>query len=314
MSEHTGPDRGWFARGESDHGQPERGPSDLDSDIGSERLRQDLLTLVEPPTAPDDPLPAIRRRIVRRRRRRAMFATVGVAAVATAVVSLGWPAFNAVWDGGQPVQSAAWSGESGSVADGATPAPDEAVDATPVPPQPTPTNPPEPTGTAEDRPSRMAEPWSDRKFTDQPDANAYRPVGYYVTEGEIEGRTWAVISDRAGSSPCLTVEPQEIFDASMCFDEPDDGPVTAWGTQTGFRGKKPDLTEVELTLVMGVVPVDARSVEVETADGEVHLADAIGTPSSQSVRIFVVVVPQRDAEVAEVRSLDEDGTVIERVS
>lgn len=157
----------------------------------------------------------------------------------------------------------------------------------------------------------LPEPWSDRKFTEQPIANTFVPDGYYVADGDVDGRPWGVISDRGVGTPCLTIEPQGVFDAAACFEETASGPVTDWHTQTGVRGSKPNFVELDSTLIVGVVPLGARSVEIETADGQVYPADAVGTPSSESVRFFATVISQRDAEIEGVRPLDADGKVVE---
>lgn len=414
---------------------------------GPDRLKEDLLTLADPPSTQTDPLPAIRRRIARRRRRRATVAVAGFAAGATVAVAAGLPVLSSMLDDSanspatspraevttapEPATERDWGGfgewrdeeavgpafaEYGTgpqgtaylvrdgdldapsarrssdgrgagaelvvvshwrdgtgdpclalVADGAderfcfegwpegervtwaTLGGDDGVvvgfvrpevgqvgiearaagnmtsvtDSAPVVGTPTSADLSyfvEPVGgeLVDVQPYRetppdftLPEPWSDREFTEQPLANAFRPVGYYVAEGELDGRPWGVISDRGVGTPCLTVEPQGVFDAAVCFEEPAEGAMTDWHTQTAVRGSKPDLTELDSTLVVGVAPIGARSVEIETADGQTYPADAVGTPSSESVRFFATVVPQRDAEIVEVRSLDADGKVVE---
>lgn len=396
---------------------------------GPERLKEDLLTLAELPSAPADPMPAIRRRIVRRRRRRATLATAGIAAMATVAVAAGWPILSNLQaepgppavappdrvqlDPPDPATEEQWGGrgewrdevasgpefpdygdgEQGSayvvkrddagrvvvshwlngtgdpclalVTAGADErfcfegwpegkqatwktlggkdgvvvgfvAPDVrrvgikaraegnligVTDSAPVVGTPTSADlsyfvePMAELEILDVAPYRelppdftLPEPWSDRKFTEMPMANTFTPVGYYVAEGEVDGRPWGAISDRGIGTPCLTIEPQGVFDAAYCFDE--EGPAIDWGTQTGVRGSKPNYTELDESLTMGVVPVEARTVEIETADGQVYPADAVGTPSSDAVRFFATVVPQQDAEVVEVRALDADGNVV----
>lgn len=237
----------------------------------STRLKDGLLSMAELPSAPADPLPRIQGRIVRRRRVRLAGATVVLAACATLAFAV-VPAIN---NGGvQTIDPA------GQVSAGAPEVPDE-----------------------------RAEPYSDRKYTKLPEANAYRP-GYYVASGKEAGKKWNALSTQTAKHACLVIEPQTLNDSYVCFDDWTDPAKRADWFTSGLRlGAKPDYEELDKTLVLGAVSIEARSVRIETANGQVYTADAVATPNSKKLRSFAFVIPQRDATVTAVTPLDENGEV-----
>ncbi|MBM7789195.1 hypothetical protein [Tenggerimyces flavus] len=235
----------------------------------STRLKDGLLSMAELPTAPADPLPAIQGRIVRRRRVRFVGTTVVLAACATLAFAI-VPALN----GTSTIEPA------GPVTANAPVVPDD-----------------------------QAEPFSDRKYTKLPEANAYRP-GYYVASGKEADKDWNALSTLTAERGCLVIEPQTLNDSFVCFDDWTDPAKRADWFTTGLRlGAKPDFEPLDKTLVLGAVSIEARSVRIETANGQLYTADAVATPNSDQLRFFAFVVPQRDAKVTAVTPLDENGEV-----
>jgi hypothetical protein len=244
------------------------------------RLRDDLHDLADLPSTPVDPTPEIHRRVRRVRRRR----TAGVAllaASAVVAVALGaGPTLGAIRDNGTE------PGYAGSTqATNAFPTPDPS--SFPLP-----------------------EPWSDRKFTKEPERNIYGPPAYYINQGEVQGRNWAALAfEHDGLGPwCMAVEPQEVFDPFVCFNDWPAGRRADWATSNAHAGPKPNLDLIPATLVMGAVSADARTVDIKVA-GKTYHADAVGTPVSDRLRFFAVVVPVVDARPGAVIPRDANGDV-----
>jgi len=188
-----------------------------------------------------------------------------------------------------------------------------------VPPSPTPSGVPTTAGTRpnmHDLPTLpLAAPWSDKQYTKLPEANAYRPHGYYVKrETKLDNRPWGMVSHQPTESNrdggCLTVTPQGVFDAAACFHGTHaSGVNTDWRAQTATRGTKPALQKLNYTLVYGAAHFDARTVKVTLVGGASYVTDAVGTPTSRSQRFFAVVVPVKDAKIAKVAALDAKGNL-----
>lgn len=264
-------------------------------DHDRQRLQNELLGLAELPTAPADPTPEIRRRVRRIRRRRSA-GVAGLAACAvTAVAVLAGPTLGAMRGDTEP-------GFAG------TPKTTNTPPGTPSASPPSTVTPP---GTHTPEPSfPLPEPWSDRVFTKEPDRNAYRPKAYHVNQGTVDGRSWAVwaFNDDGRSAGCLVVEPQDAFDPYACYDQWPAGRRVNWSTSVAHEGPKPNLNLLPATLVMGAVSVDARSVDIKVA-GRTYHADAVGTPASNRLRFFAIVVPVTDAKPGEVTPRDANGDV-----
>ncbi|GAB3403119.1 hypothetical protein [Flindersiella endophytica] len=255
------------------------------------RLRNDLQDLADLPTAPVDPTPEIHRRVRGVRRRRTAGVAVLAASAVAAVALVAGPTLGAIRStGSEP-------GYAGS------PRATNTTRGTPSSgPTAIPTTPP---------PSfRLPEPWSDRKFTKEPERNIYRPIGYYVDEGRVQGRDWGVLafSDDGTSPGCLAVEPQEAFDPYFCYNYWPAGRRANWSTANAHAGPKPNPDLLPATLVMGAVSVEARTVDIKVA-GKLYHADAVGTPASNRLRFFAIVVPVVDASPGEVTPRMANGDV-----
>jgi hypothetical protein len=279
----------------------------MNDQLDLDRLRDGLLSLSDPDAGPSDPAPAVNQQVRRMRRRRAAASTGGIA-VLTAGVVLASQALAGTSQTEPPVGQL----------------PGNVMSPTAVPLNPTPAD---GHGTATPRISPktlenpgnlptfpLAAPWSDQLFTKLPEANAFRPHGYYVKpETKLDGRPWGMVSYQATESNenggCLEVAPQGVFDAANCFDVHQPGARAEWRTLTASRGTKPDLQKLGYTLVYGVAHFDARTVKVTLAGGATYQTAAVGTPTSRSQRFFVMVVPVKDAQIAKVEPLDAKGNL-----
>ncbi|MET9272354.1 hypothetical protein [Kribbella sp. NPDC003557] len=243
---------------------PNRRPEDLGAKLA-------LLTAEHP--EPTDPASPVRLRIKRRQvRRRTAAAAISAAAVAAVVV----------------VASATLgsfrSAEPG-VATTTSPVPTRAMQ----------------TQHLDFRYTPLPTPWSEEPaFTTQPDSLKYAPA-FYVARGSVPNESWAVAS--YARSGCLVVTdegPAKSFGgADVCFDP--NGQQRA--QYRAIPAVIPNLSSpLRLTLVMGAVPADARKVRI-TAGGKTYDTDAVGTPNSNRLRFFALVVDAAASEVTEVTPL-----------
>jgi len=282
----------------------------MNDQLDLDRLRDGLLGLSDPDAGLSDPAPAVNQRVRRIRRRRAAASTGGIA-VLTAGVVLASQALAGTPQSEPPVGQLPQTMMSPTAVPTSPTGGDMMV--------PTPRNSPKSLETPGNLPTfPLAAPWSDQLFTKLPDANAFRPHGYYVQpETKLDGRPWGMVSYQATDSNenggCLEVVPQGVFDAANCFDVHQPGARAEWRTLTATRGTKPDLRKLGYTLVYGVAHFDARTVKVTLASGAWYQTQAVGTPTSRSQRFFAVVVPVKDAKIAKVEPLDAKGKLAPRL-
>ena len=155
-------------------------------------------------------------------------------------------------------------------------------------------------------PTVMPAPWSDELFTKMPDANAYRPHAYYIARLKIPTESFAVLAfSRQG---CIATDegPANSFGRIYtCFEEWKPGQRSAFYAAPAYDKEKSD-HKLDFTLVVGAVSADARAVKVSAA-GKTYTADAVGTPATDQLRFFAVLVPQKDAAVTAVTPLDSSG-------
>lgn len=259
-----------------------------------EHLRDGLLGLSEPAIGPSDPAAGVNQRVRRLRRRRTAGSLAGVA-VLTAGVIVASQTLTTTPQSEPPVAGLPGSTPTVTVdirtgeIIGSTPPGVVALPQFPLP-----------------------APWSAKMYTKLPDANAFRPHGYYVVnETKLDGRPWGMVSYQSTDSDrgpgCLEVTPQGVFDPANCFDRHASGARADWRTATATRGMKPDLRPLPYTLVYGVTHFDARSVKVTLANGASYQTTAVGTPTSRSQRFFGVVVPVKDGQIKKVEPLDANG-------
>lgn len=232
-------------------------------------LRAKLALLTDDRPEPPDPAVPIHSRIRRRQVRRRATAAVVCAAAATAAVVVG-----------SSVVGSIRSAEPGI----ATPAPTPALK----------------TAHADFKYTQLPEPWSDEPaFTKQPDSLKYAPA-FYVSRGSIPNESWAVASYISPGCLIVTDEgPAKSFGgAKACFSQ-------NWqpGQQSQYKtvaALVPNLSSpMHLTMVMGVVPTDARKVRV-TAGGATYVTDAVGTPNSSRVRFFALVINAAESDITAV--------------
>ncbi|WP_371401852.1 hypothetical protein OHA10_28550 [Kribbella sp. NBC_00662] len=236
-------------------------------------LRARLALLTDDRPEPPDPAVPIHSRIRRRQVRRRATVAVVCAAAATAAVVVG-----------SSVVGSIRSAEPGIATPAPTPAPTRALK----------------TAHADFTYTQLPEPWSDEPaFTKQPDSLKYAPA-FYVSRGSIPNESWAVASYISPGCLIVTDEgPAKSFGgAKACFSQ-------NW--QPGRRSQYktvaavvPNLSSpMHLTMVMGVVPTDARKVRV-TARGTTYVADAVGTPNSSRVRFFALVINAAESDITAV--------------
>ncbi|ONI78347.1 hypothetical protein BWI15_02415 [Kribbella sp. ALI-6-A] len=251
----------------------------------TEDLAAKLAAMTESRPEPADPAAPVRQRIEQRRRRRRSTAAVLVAAAAVTVAAAAGPALDALRPGGPEAGVAGF-----------------APPTTAAPMLPTPSvTPPQPSSP---QTKVLPEPWSDKEFTTLPDANAYRPA-YYVAQGRISTGNWSALSL---SGACLVVEEgagNSFGRPYRCYTE---WPAGRSGdfTVTPGRVREKSATMIDATLVMGAVSVEARTVRI-VAGGKTYTTDAVGTPTSDRLRFFALVVPHKNAKVDSMTPLDADG-------
>ena len=261
-----------------------------------ERLRDGLLDLADPSTGPSDPAALVNDRVRQLRRRRTAGSLAGVAVVTAGVILAsqtlaGTPQSEPPVAGfPTPTRTIVMEPKTGKILTENPPRQEQAnLPSFPLP-----------------------QPWLNQMYTKLPDANAFRPHGYYVqTETKLVGRPWGMVSYQAGTttseSGCLEVIPQGVFDAAACFDRPEPHARVDWRAQTATSGTKPELTELNNSLVYGVTHYGARSVRITLANGTTYQAPATGTPASRSQRFFALVVPAKAPAVKKVEAFDAQG-------
>jgi hypothetical protein len=234
-------------------------------------LQSKFAVLTDARPEPSDPAAPIRLRIKRRQRRRRGTAAVLVTAAAVTVTLAAGPVLGAFQ--GDP-------GGGGFAA----------------PPTPTPTP-----GAAQQI-HKLPPPWSDKKFTKMPDANAYRPAAYYVAQGKIPTESWAILST---DESCLVADEgsaQSFGVPFACFIHWPAGRKADFFVTQGHTKEK-STVKIDHTLVLGAVSTEARKVRI-VAGGKTYLTDAVGTPTTDRLRFFALEIPQRDLKVTSVTPLD----------
>jgi hypothetical protein len=256
-------------------------------------LSTKLAVLTEARPEPADPAAPIRLRIKSRRRRRRGYAVVVATAAATAAVLAAGPVLGSIRSSGN---------EPGVAGFG----PSIPVQTTPTtPPAVEPATPPSasPTG---DHKTVMPAPWSDDVFNKRPDANAYPPRAYYIAKGTIPTETWAVIAFSNWGCMVTDEGPATSFGRPyVCFNEWKPGQRVNHHVVQGYTKEK-GAAKIDQTLVIGAVSADARKVVIK-AGGTTYTADAVGTPATDRLRFFALVIPRKDIRINEATPLDAAG-------
>jgi len=258
-------------------------------------LSTKLAVLTEDRPEPSDPAAPIRLRIQRRRRRRGAAIVVGSAAAATAAAVAIGPLLGSLQSAGSEPGVAGFAAPTVTVP---TVAPGSPV----PPPVWYPLTPP-PGG---DHSTVMPPPWSAEVFTKMPDANAYQPKAYYVAKGTIPTESWAMLA--FSQTGCMVSDegPANSFGRPyICFSEWRPGQRAAFHKVQGHLKEK-DAAKSAHTLVFGAASADARKVVI-TAGGKSYTADAVGTPATDKLRFFALVIPRKDLKVTAVTPLDAAG-------
>jgi hypothetical protein len=257
----------------------------------TEDLATKFAVLTEARPEPPDPAAQVWRRIKQRQRRRRGTAAILLTTAAVAVAATAGPALGALRDrGSEP-------GVSGFTAPTTTATPTPSPTAVPTPSTAAPTS--------GDHKEILPQPWSDKAFTKLPEANAYRPKAYYVAKGQLSTESWAAL---AFSGACMVVEEgaaNSFGRPYVCFT---DWPAGQRANFTVVQGhaKEKNAAKIDVTLVMGAVSVDARKVRI-IAGGKTYMTDAVGTPTSDKLRFFALMIPYRDVVVSSVTPLDTAG-------
>ncbi len=158
----------------------------------------------------------------------------------------------------------------------------------------------------------MPSPWSDQVVTGPadgsrgwmlPDHGWLLPnVPYLVAQGTTQEGNWRVVATSLGADDpgCLVEYDGAVFDRfSSCFDLWPAGEPAQWDTWTST-------TAPAVSVVLGAVGPDARSVRVSLEDGTQLVTDAVATPVSQDLRFFAIAVPT-SSKVAEARGITAAG-------
>jgi hypothetical protein len=251
-------------------------------------LSTKLAVLTDDHPEPADPAAPIRVRINRRRWRRGAAIVATTAAVSAAVLATG------------PILGSLRSADGEPAVAGFAP---------PVPtqtPSSTVSGPPKGTRTLGDHTTVMPPPWSDEVFTKLPDANAYRPKAYYVAKGSIPTEDYGVLAfSRQG---CIVTDegPATSFGrVYVCFENWKPGQRSDFHVAPAYAKEKNSYL-IDFTLVVGAVSADARKVQIKSA-GKTYVADAVGTPATDQLRFFSVLIPRKDAKVTSVTPLNAAG-------
>ncbi|MEI8406287.1 MULTISPECIES: hypothetical protein [unclassified Kribbella] len=236
-------------------------------------LSTKLAVLTDDRPEPADPAAPIRLRIKRRQRRRRGAAVVVATAAATAAVLAAGPVLNNIRSAGNEPGVAGF-------------------------------NPSIPMLTA--APTVLPPPWSDEVFTKLPVANSYKPKAYYVAKGTIPTESWAMLAfSEYGCMVSYEVPANSFGRPWVCFNEWKPGQRVDHRVIQGHLKEK-DAPKIDQTLVFGAVSADARKVAIK-AGGKSYTADAVGTPATDRLRFFALVIPRRDLQVTEVTPLDADN-------
>ncbi|MFG1813275.1 hypothetical protein ACGFIF_05855 [Kribbella sp. NPDC049174] len=247
-------------------------------------LSAKLAVLTEARPEPADPAAPIRLRIRRRRRRRRGTAVVVATAAATAAVLATGPVLN-------NLRSA---GNEPGVAGFAPSIPVQTLQTMPKLPS---------TSTTGDHTTVMQPPWSDEVFSKLPDANAYKPKAYYVSRGTIPTETWAMLAFSQYGCMVSDEGPANSFGRPyVCFNEWKPGQRVSYHLVQGHQKEK-GAAKIDHTLVFGAVSADARKVVVKAA-GQTYIAHAVGTPATDRLRFFALVLPHKDLRLTSVTPLD----------
>jgi len=256
-------------------------------------LSTKLAVLTEARPEPADPAAPIRLRIRRRQRRRRGTAVVVATAAATAAVLAAGPILGSIRSAGNEPGVA---GFGPSIPVQTAPTPPPAVEAH-TPPTVSPTG---------DHKTVMPAPWSDEVFNKVPDANAYPPRAYYIAKGTIPTETWAVMAFSNWGCMVTDEGPANSFGRPyVCFNEWKPGQRVSHHVVQGYAKEK-NTAKIDQTLVIGAVSADARKV-VLTAGGTTYTADAVGTPATDRLRFFALVIPRRDVKITKATPLDAAG-------
>lgn len=267
-----------------------------DDDLGT---KLEALTDVRP--EPADPAAPVRLRIKHEQRRRRGASALLTAAAATAAVLAVGPILNAVHAARSEPGVAGSPAVTPSVVLGGTPS-------TTVPGSTPSVGVPggvpsagSSTGTQSgDHKTVMPAPWSAETFTKLPDANDYLPYkAYYIAKGTIPTERWAVVSFSAHG--CLVSDEgaaNSFGRPYRCFSDWRPGQRSAFAMAQGYAKEK-GRQKIASTLVMGAVSADARAVRLSVA-GKHYTSDAVATPSSNRLRFFAVVIPQKDLTLTSV--------------
>jgi len=250
-------------------------------------LSAKLAVLTEARPEPADPAGPIRLRIKRRRRRRRATAAVVATAAATAAVLAAGPLLGSI-------RSA--SNEPGVAG--------FAPSITVLTSQTMPTLPS--TSITGDHKTVMPPPWSAEVFTKMPDANAYLPRAYYVAKGTIPTESWAMLAFSQYGCMVSDEGPANSFGRPyVCFNEWKPGRRAGHHVVQGYQKEK-GAAKIDQTLVFGAASADARKVVI-TAGGKTYTADAVGTPATDKLRFFALVIPRKNLEVTAVTPIDAAG-------
>jgi hypothetical protein len=236
-------------------------------------LSTKLAVLTEDRPEPADPAAPIRLRIQRRQRRRRGTAVLVATAAATAAVLATGPLLGSIRSAGN---------EPGVAGFG-------------VPPAIT-------------TPIVLPPPWSDEVFAKLPDANAYKPKAYYVAKGTIPTESWAMLAFSEYGCMVSDEGPANSFGRPyVCFNDWKPGQRVSHHVVQG-HAKEKDAAKINATLIFGAVSADARSVELKV-QGRTYRLDAVGTPATDRLRFFAVVVPEKDVKDVKISPYDAAGNV-----
>ncbi|TDU86527.1 hypothetical protein EV138_0036 [Kribbella voronezhensis] len=251
-------------------------------------LRTNFEVLTDARPEPPDPAAPIRLRIKSRRRRRRGTAVVLVTAAAVGITLGIGPALHAL----QP-------DATGGIGVAEVPTPPPTSPSSSVPssgPSSVPTQP------AHNK--VLPPPWSDKQFTKVPDSNSYRPA-YFVAQGEIPTEKWAMISTQDSCLVSVEGKANSFGGLYDCFTDWTNGQKVSYRTTPAYQKEK-DSYKINYTMVIGATSIEARTVRIK-AGGKTYVTDAVGTPTSNKIRFFSVVIPQRDAKLTSITPLDATG-------
>ncbi len=264
-------------------------------------LSAKLAVLTEARPEPADPAAPIRLRIKRRRRRSRTTAVVVATAAATAAVLATGPVLGSFRE----------AGNEPGVAGFAPSIPVQSLQTTRTPTGTAPTG-AAPTGTVPsaavtgDHKTVMPPPWSAEVFTKMPDANGYLPKAYYVAKGTIPSESWAILAFSQYGCMVSDEGPANSFGRPyVCFNDWKPGRRASHHVVQGHQKEK-NGAKIDQTLVIGATSADARKVVI-TAGGRTYSADAVGTPATDKLRFFALVIPRKDLRVTAVTPLDAGG-------